>query len=106
MKLGYIPVSTIIEDPRCNPLLLESKTDSILLESITSLGIVCPIIIDEQNRLLDGYRRLFMARQLGMSYVPVRITNGPIFTSMSHHDPVKLEAWNNIIQNWRSDVAS
>lgn len=42
-----------------------------LIESIKSLGLLQPIVVTTDNRLIAGHRRLESCRQLGMTEVPV-----------------------------------
>lgn len=44
-----------------------------LQDSIGSVGLINPILIDEQRKLLAGYRRLTACRKLGWKEVEVRI---------------------------------
>ncbi|HPJ72423.1 MAG TPA: ParB N-terminal domain-containing protein [bacterium] len=46
---------------------------SSLRESIGKLGLLNPIVIDENGRLVAGYRRYCACRDLGMEEVPVRV---------------------------------
>ena len=48
--------------------------DIIALEtSIGKIGLLNPIIIDERNRLLAGYRRLTACRNLGWHEIEVKV---------------------------------
>jgi hypothetical protein len=44
-----------------------------LIESIRERGIVVPLVVTEENLLLDGHRRLDAAKEAGLTQVPVRI---------------------------------
>ncbi len=44
-----------------------------LIESISKVGLINPILIDEQSNLVAGFRRLEACRKLGMEEVDVRI---------------------------------
>ena len=44
-----------------------------LVDSINKVGLINPILIDEQSNLVAGYRRLAACRKLGMEEVEVRI---------------------------------
>jgi len=46
---------------------------SLLTRSIKQLGLINPIVINENNELLSGYRRLEACKQLGFDKVQVRI---------------------------------
>ncbi|HOV13371.1 MAG TPA: ParB N-terminal domain-containing protein [Spirochaetota bacterium] len=42
---------------------------SILMRSMSKYGLLQPIILDKNNNLLAGYRRLLSAKQLGWSNI-------------------------------------
>ena len=44
-----------------------------LRESIRSVGLLNPILIDMDNHLIAGYRRYEAIKQLGWEYIEVRI---------------------------------
>ena len=44
-----------------------------LKESINKHGILNPIVINNKNELIAGYRRLESARELGWTQVPVKV---------------------------------
>ena len=46
-----------------------------LEESITKVGLLNPIVIDEDGQLLAGFRRLAACRNLGMTEVDVNVVN-------------------------------
>jgi hypothetical protein len=47
-----------------------------LLRSIKEFGIIVPLIVDDENNLIDGHRRLASAKKLKLEKVPVvRIDN-------------------------------
>jgi ParB-like chromosome segregation protein Spo0J len=48
-------------DPNPNELML----------SIEESGLINPLIVDDQNQLLSGFRRLLACRRLGYTDVPV-----------------------------------
>jgi ParB/RepB/Spo0J family partition protein len=59
------------------------RTDSMgdleaLAESFRRHGIIQPLIVDANHRLLCGYRRLAAAKLAGLETVPVRILEGPV----------------------------
>jgi len=45
------------------------------MESMRKYGLLQPIVIDSENTLLAGYRRLEAARQLGWKTIPVVVVN-------------------------------
>jgi ParB family chromosome partitioning protein len=44
-----------------------------LASSITDLGLLNPITVDEERRLLAGHRRLLACKQLGWKEIPVTV---------------------------------
>ena len=46
---------------------------SWLTDSITDLGLLHPITVDEERRLLAGVRRLTACKKLGWKKIPVRV---------------------------------
>ena len=44
-----------------------------LRESIRKVGLLNPILIDMDNQLISGYRRLEAVKKLGWEYIEVRI---------------------------------
>lgn len=42
-----------------------------LLASIDDVGLLYPLLVDEDNNLIDGHRRLACARKLGWKAIPV-----------------------------------
>lgn len=59
-----------IKTAKYNPI---SRTENIgpLLKSIKSFGILLPLVIDSDNNLIDGHRRLASAKKLKLEKVPV-----------------------------------
>lgn len=63
------------------PYLLNNKThkeDAIdrIASSIREFGWTYPLLIDENNSLLAGHKRLAAARKLGLAEVPVLVKSG------------------------------
>lgn len=46
-----------------------------LAASMADLGLLQPIVIDQENRLIAGHRRLEAAKQLGWTEIPVNVIN-------------------------------
>lgn len=46
-----------------------------LQQSIAKTGLLNPIVVDEQNRLVAGYRRLVACRNLGWREIEVTVVN-------------------------------
>jgi ParB-like chromosome segregation protein Spo0J len=47
-----------------------------LAESIEDIGLLHPITVDEENRLLSGARRLAACKLLGWKTIPVKVIKG------------------------------
>lgn len=46
---------------------------SALMESMKRFGLLQPILIDSNSKLIAGYRRLLAARRLGWEFIDVRM---------------------------------
>ncbi|WP_435180429.1 DNA methyltransferase [Halorussus sp. AFM4] len=52
---------------------LESDEDSPFLESIRENGVLTPIIVDQNDQIISGHRRVEAAKQVGLETVPVKV---------------------------------
>lgn len=52
---------------------LDSETDSPFLESIRENGVLTPIIVDQNDQIISGHRRIEAAKQVGLETVPVSV---------------------------------
>ena len=69
MATGLIQIDKVIVDP--NRYFLRERIElEDLKQSVADLGMVQPIGIDGENYLLYGFRRLLVAKALGMTDVP------------------------------------
>ena len=50
--------------------------DFALVESIAKYGIICPIVIDQNNHILKGHRRVAAASHVGLETVPTVTVGG------------------------------
>ena len=57
---------------------IDTETLDELTSSIQELGLLYPVLIDEQNHLVDGLRRLAALDQLGVDEIPVIIDQDPV----------------------------
>ncbi|MBF0263547.1 MAG: ParB N-terminal domain-containing protein [Magnetococcales bacterium] len=57
---------------------------AVLADSIRDLGLLQPIGIDADNRLIFGHRRLEACRSLGWTSIPVRVIDAPAL--LAEHD--------------------
>ncbi len=53
-----------------------SISDDLLESSIKTHGILLPLLLSEEKRIVDGVRRFGIAKKLGMKDVPVLICSG------------------------------
>lgn len=60
------------------------KSLSRLLSSISNYGILYPILIDAKMNVIDGHRRFACAKNLGMSLVPVIISESKIHKDVAY----------------------
>lgn len=67
-----IPIERIIVDKE-ERVRVDLGDIAGLRDSISKLGLLNPIVIDENDRLVAGYRRLTACRELGWREVDVRI---------------------------------
>lgn len=80
MKLQQLPTSTLIPAPY-NPAIRTEKTVlKTLLDSIKQFGIMYPIMIDKNRRVIDGHRRLACAKQLKLKTVPTFLSDTKLST--------------------------
>lgn len=67
-----IPVERIIVE-KDDRIRLDLGDIAGLRDSIQKVGLLNPVLIDEDNRLVAGYRRLTACRELGWREIDVRI---------------------------------
>lgn len=59
-----------VDDIKISARIRQESTDvSDLKESISKVGLLNPIIVNEQNELLSGFRRLTACRELGFEKI-------------------------------------
>lgn len=65
---------TIYKDPYLSLLPPLSESDyNTLKDDISERGLIVPIVIDEQNNIIDGHNRLRIAAELGLTEIPFDI---------------------------------
>jgi len=77
--IGYIyevPIEEINKATYNPPTRIQGKALAPLMNSISELDIITPLIIDHESNLIDGHRRLKAAQQLGKTTVPCIIAKG------------------------------
>lgn len=52
---------------------LTAETDAGFLESIREKGVLTPVIVDQNNQIISGHRRVEAAKQVGLETVPVTV---------------------------------
>ena len=73
-----LPIKAILD---ANPAWIRGSDDEVvgdlfdLKRSIQIKGVLVPVLLESDNRVLDGARRLLAAHDLGHEVVPVSIIN-------------------------------
>lgn len=75
-RIKLFSVDTIKTAPYNPPIRTEHGSLSSLKASIARVGIIYPLIVNENRELIDGHRRLECAKMLGMKLVPVIVFDG------------------------------
>lgn len=78
-----IPIADIIVQNRFRKDLRNLKS---LMDSIKELGLLHPVVVNSDFRLVAGARRLEACQKLGWTHVPVRIVNLNDLTLRAEHD--------------------
>ena len=73
IKIGEITFN--ISYSRCVPSLSQDEFD-VLCGDIAARGILVPVIIDENNHIIDGEHRLMAAQKLGLKQIPFQVRPG------------------------------
>lgn len=72
-------VTRSIRDLRTHPLNLEIYAGydpaQELVESILAVGVLEPVAITANNRIVSGHRRVAAAANAGLEHVPVRVVH-------------------------------
>ncbi|MEO5346523.1 MAG: ParB N-terminal domain-containing protein [Magnetococcus sp. YQC-9] len=79
--ISELPIARISIGPRHRRDLGDV---AVLADSIRDLGLLQPIGIDADNRLIFGHRRLEACRSLGWTCIPVRVIDAPAL--LAEHD--------------------
>jgi ParB-like chromosome segregation protein Spo0J len=69
-------VDHLEEHPLNIKLYGRATADQGLLDSVKRHGVLTPVIVDQQSRILSGTRRWFSAKQVGRSNIPVMVFRG------------------------------
>lgn len=72
------PFALDLAEVRADPLVMASvSSQNSLVKSFKDQGQVTPIVVDANNRLVDGYRRLAAAKSAGLPHLQaVRLLSG------------------------------
>jgi ParB family chromosome partitioning protein len=82
-----------IEDIKVGNRIRQEVGDiSQLKQSIQEVGLLTPIVVNEQNELLSGFRRLEACRQLGWTEIDVNV----LTTGKDHVKKLDLEYHENL----------
>ena len=90
MTIEALATSSIIVD-RADRQRRELKNIPELADSIARLGLIHPIVVDENNKLIAGERRFRAHQHLGLPTILARR-----FSDLTEHDRVALELEENI----------
>jgi DNA modification methylase len=69
--MEMVSVEVLISNPLNNQVYVVNDDDKLLLESITKLGVLEPLIVNSENVIVSGVRRFRVALQLGLTNLPV-----------------------------------
>lgn len=69
LTISYLPVSFLKPNPK-NPRKHSDRQIRLLAKSITAVGFLVPILVDQDNNVITGHCRILAARLLGMQEVP------------------------------------
>lgn len=72
-KAGTVAIASIKVGYRHRRDLGDDDDIAWLASSITDIGLLHPITVDENRRLLAGARRLTACKKLGWKEIPVRV---------------------------------
>jgi hypothetical protein len=78
------PITFHIRYSQCMTRLTDQEYD-VLREDIAQRGILLPIIVDETYTVIDGYHRLLIAKELGLTQIPFQVR-----PSLSEEDKWRL----------------
>lgn len=97
------PVASIIVD-RADRQRRELRNIDELAETIQRLGLIHPLVIDQDGKLIAGERRLTAIRQLGWTHVPVQMVE-----DLSDYELQCIELEENVKREnltWQDEVAA
>jgi ParB family chromosome partitioning protein len=72
-EMKWVPINLLMIGPECRDLFrdMEGEDFEQLKSSIGELGLIQPIIVDQEMRVISGHQRLRAARALSLESVPV-----------------------------------
>jgi hypothetical protein len=74
-KVELVPIGQLRPNPR-NSRKHPEQQIAQLMSSVSAFGFICPIVVDENMRVLAGHGRLEAARRLGIHEIPIiRVTH-------------------------------
>jgi DNA methylase/ParB-like nuclease domain len=96
LAVCYRPIDELKPDPT-NPRAHKPSQIKRLAKSMRTFGVVNPILIDAQSRIVAGHARVLAAKSLGLSEVPTIL--------LEHLSPAQLRAYM-IADNRLSELGS
>jgi N6-adenosine-specific RNA methylase IME4 len=86
-SVNYLPIESVVVGERFRRKLGDIDA---LARSIKEVGLLHPIVVDDENRLVAGYRRLLAAKKLGWKEIPVhRVSLDDIAKGEMHENLVR-----------------
>ena len=85
-NVQILRVNEIIEAPFNPPGRIEKGKLESLRDSIARLGILTPLTVSRDKRLIDGHRRLACAKALGMTEVPCLVVSVGLQEGWTEHN--------------------
>lgn len=91
------PISSITVLPNRQRKSIDPAADDALRSSIASLGLIHPIVLDDQDILIAGFRRLSRCKELGWTSIPAqRLGDAPA--------DVQLEIYRQWVENHENAI--
>lgn len=72
-NVKWVTTASVVEHPDCARIPMNMNARMAILASVRQYGILFPLAIDTQGRLLDGRHRLHAAKHLAIVKVPVLV---------------------------------
>lgn len=92
LQLEVVPVRSLSKHEE----IIHGKADQLMLEFRCCTNLKNPVIVDNDNMVLDGHHRLFAFKRLGFNYISVCKLD-------YHNECVQLRFWFRHLQNVNCD---